>query len=61
MELMDISLDKFYRFTHQRLQQRIPEPILGKIALAVSTVQTLPFYDPQNLILILVFLRLSKL
>lgn len=36
MELMDISLDKFYRFTHQRLQQKIPESILGKIALAVS-------------------------
>lgn len=37
MELMDISLDKFYRFVHHRLQQKIPESILGKIALAVIT------------------------
>lgn len=36
MELMDISLDKFYRFTHHKLQQKIPESILGKITLAVS-------------------------
>lgn len=36
MELMDISLDKFYRFTHQRLKEKIPESILGKMALAVS-------------------------
>lgn len=50
MELMDISLDKFYRFTHQRLQQKIPESILGKIALAVSTVQTLlHLKNPQKL------------
>jgi len=41
MELMDISLDKFYRFTHRRLQQKIPESILGKIALA--TVQALNY------------------
>ena len=31
-----MSLDKFYRFTHHKLQQKIPESILGKITLAVS-------------------------
>jgi len=41
MELMDISLDKFYRFTHHKLQQKIPESILGKITLA--TVQALNY------------------
>lgn len=46
MELMDISLDKFYRFTHHRLPQKIPESILGKIALA--TVQALN-YLKENL------------
>jgi hypothetical protein len=33
---MDIYLDKFYRFTHQRLKENIPESILGKMDLAVS-------------------------
>ena len=42
MELMDISLDKFYRFTHRRLQQKIPESILGKIALAVTEPRPRP-------------------
>ena len=49
MELMDISLDKFYRFSHQRLQQKIPESILGKIALAVRAAnrhKTLAFRLP---------------
>lgn len=41
MELMDISLDKFYRFTHQRLNEKIPESILGKMAFA--TVQALNY------------------
>jgi len=41
MELMDMSLDKFYRFTHHKLQQKIPESILGKITLA--TVQALNY------------------
>lgn len=34
MELMDTSLDKFYKFIHETMHQHIPEPILGKIALA---------------------------
>lgn len=34
MELMDTSLDKFYKFIYEKLKKRIPEPILGKIALA---------------------------
>lgn len=40
MELMDISLDKFYRFTHQRLNEKIPESILGKMAFAASVAHT---------------------
>lgn len=46
MELMDISLDKFYRFVYHRLQQQIPESILGKIAF--TTVQALN-YLKENL------------
>jgi len=36
MELMDTSLDKFYKFIYEKLQERIPESILGKITVAVS-------------------------
>lgn len=38
MELMDTSLDKFYKFIYERLKQRIPEDILGKITVAVSDI-----------------------
>ena len=48
MELMDISLDKFYRFTHRRLQQKIPESILGKIALAVLDVKISAWNDTHK-------------
>lgn len=41
MELMDTSLDKFYKFIYEKLKQRIPEPILGKIA--VATVNALNY------------------
>ena len=37
MELMDISLDKFYKFIYSTLHSSIPEDILGKITVAVST------------------------
>ena len=36
MELMDISLDKFYKFIYGTLGTFIPEDILGKITVAVS-------------------------
>ena len=36
MELMDISLDKFYKFIYSTLHSSIPEDILGKITVAVS-------------------------
>uniref|UniRef100_A0A2C9L3K9 mitogen-activated protein kinase kinase n=1 Tax=Biomphalaria glabrata TaxID=6526 RepID=A0A2C9L3K9_BIOGL len=36
MELMDISLDKFYKFVYSELHEFIPEDILGKITVAVS-------------------------
>lgn len=45
MELMDTSLDKFYKFIYERLNKRIPEPILGKIALA--TVKALNYLKEE--------------
>lgn len=36
MELLSISLDKFYKFAHQVLGQPIPENVLGKITVSVS-------------------------
>lgn len=36
MELMDSSLDKFYKYIYEKLDQRIPENILGKITVAVN-------------------------
>lgn len=36
MELMDTSLDKFYKIVHEKLNQRIPESFLGKVTMAVS-------------------------
>lgn len=41
MELMDTSLDIFYKFIHEVLQERIPERILGKIT--VATVKALNY------------------
>ena len=35
MEVMDVSLDKFYQKVYE-MKSRIPEDILGKIAHAVS-------------------------
>lgn len=37
MELMDTSLDKFYKFIYERMHERLPENMLGKITVAVST------------------------
>ncbi|XP_022084828.1 dual specificity mitogen-activated protein kinase kinase 2-like [Acanthaster planci] len=45
MELMDTSLDKFYRFVCEHLKSRIPEPILGKIT--VSTVTALNYLKEE--------------
>lgn len=41
MELMDTSLDKFYKFIYEKLNERIPECILGKIT--VATVKALNY------------------
>jgi mitogen-activated protein kinase kinase 4 len=41
MELMSMSLDKFYKYAHKALQQMIPEAILGKIT--VATVKALSY------------------
>lgn len=38
MELMATSLDKFYKYVYCVLDDVIPEEILGKITLAVSTL-----------------------
>ncbi|XP_045476262.1 dual specificity mitogen-activated protein kinase kinase 4 isoform X2 [Harmonia axyridis] len=45
MELMDTSLDKFYKFIYEKLRKRIPEAILGKIALA--TVKALNYLKEE--------------
>lgn len=41
MELMDTSLDKFYKFVFEKMKSRIPETILAKITLA--TVKALNY------------------
>lgn len=41
MELMDTSLDKFYKQVIEK-DKTIPEDILGKIAVSVGLLQTLP-------------------
>ena len=37
MELMDTSLDKFYKFIYETLGDRMPENILGKITVVILT------------------------
>ena len=41
MELMETSLDKFYKFVYREQQSSIPENILGKITVAVSSFSLL--------------------
>jgi mitogen-activated protein kinase kinase 4 len=36
MELMDTSLDRFYKFVYHKLHQSIPESVLAYITLSVS-------------------------
>lgn len=45
MELMDTSLDKFYKFIYEKMKIRIPETILGKIT--VATVKALNYLKEQ--------------
>jgi len=45
MELMDTSLDKFYKFIYEHGRSRIPETILGKIT--VATVKALNYLKEQ--------------
>ncbi|KAK2156987.1 hypothetical protein LSH36_201g04015 [Paralvinella palmiformis] len=45
MELMSISLDKFYKFVHGTLHSRIPESIIGKVA--VATVNALNYLKEE--------------
>lgn len=37
MELMDSSLEQFYKYVYRKMGERIPENIIGKIALVVYT------------------------
>ena len=39
MELMSVSLDKFYKFVNNSLNSNIPDEILGKITVAVSILK----------------------
>jgi hypothetical protein len=41
MELMDTSLDLFYKYIYEELKETIPEKVLGKILL--STLNALHY------------------
>jgi len=41
MQLMDNSLDKFYKFVYEQLSESIPEPFIGQVTLA--TVRALNY------------------
>lgn len=41
MELMDTSLDKLYKIVYGKLNEKLPEPIIGKVAVAVSCLVAL--------------------
>lgn len=49
MELMDTSLDIFYKFIHEVSKERIPERILGKIT--VATVKALNYLKEKLMII----------
>jgi mitogen-activated protein kinase kinase 4 len=49
MELMDTSLEKFYKFIYEKKQEEIPEIILGKIV--VATVSALNYLKESHKII----------
>ena len=49
MELMDTSLEKFYKFIYEVKKQEIPEEILGKIV--VATVNALNYLKEEHSII----------
>lgn len=49
MELMDTSLEKFYKFIYEKKNEEIPESILGKIVIA--TVNALNYLKEQHRII----------
>lgn len=51
MELMDTSLDKFYKFIYERMHERLPENILGKITVAVSRYSGLILLGQREVLL----------
>ena len=36
MQLMDTSLEKLYKLVYDKLDEKMPEPIIGKVTVAVS-------------------------
>ena len=42
MELMDRCLDQLYKLVYEKLELTIPEPVVGKMAEAVSHNPSLP-------------------
>lgn len=36
MELMDMSLNDLYKLVYDKLKEKIPEPVIGKMAESVS-------------------------
>ena len=49
MELMDTSLEKFYKFVYEKKREEIPEEILGKIV--VATVSALNYLKESHKII----------
>ena len=41
MELMDTSLDLFYKYIYEELKETIPEKVLGKILLSTLNASNL--------------------
>lgn len=40
MEVMDTSLERLYKLVYERLGERLPEDIIGKVTVAVSAFLT---------------------
>lgn len=41
MELMDISLERLYKTVYEKLRERLPEDIIGKVAVDVKELKFL--------------------
>lgn len=45
MELMDTSLDRFYKYVYHKLNQSIPESVLAYMTLAVRERERFEFFN----------------